>query len=65
MPLRSIPDTIASLRVILRRLDQPADVTRDSLAVGQLKHIILKRIAELESEAGRREMDNLCYKLAS
>jgi len=64
MTLRSIPDTIASLRVILRRLDQSADVPRDSLAFAQLKRIILKRIAALEIEDRRRELDNVRYKLA-
>jgi hypothetical protein len=64
MTLRSIPDTIASLRGILRRLDQSADVPRDSLAFAQLKRIILKRIAALEIEDRRRELDNVRYKLA-
>ena len=65
MTLRSIPDTIASLRVILRRLNQSADVPRGSLAFAQLKRIIRKRIAELEIEHGRREVDHERYKLAS
>ena len=65
MTLRSIPDTIASLRAILRRLDQSADVPRDSLAFAQLKRIILKRIAALEIEDRCRELDNVRYKLAS
>lgn len=65
MTLRSIPDTIASLRILLRRLDQSADVSRDSLAFAQLKRIILKRIAKLEIEDRRREVDSVGYKLAS
>ena len=50
MTLRSIPETIDSLRATLRRLEQTTDAPRDSLDFARLKHILLKRIAELEIE---------------
>ncbi len=63
MTLRSVPDTIKSLRSTLRQLEQ--DAARDSMDFAQLKRIFLKRIAELEIEQARTKRDEPGYKIAS
>ena len=63
--LRSVPDTINSLRMTLQQLEQTADTARDSMAFAQLKRIFLKRIAELEIERVRTQADKPGYKIAS
>ena len=65
MTLRSVPDTIESLRATLQRLEQKADTARDSMDFAQLKRILLKRIAELEIEQARQKADYIGYKIAS
>jgi hypothetical protein len=65
MTLRSVPDTINSLRMTLQQLEQTADTARDSMAFAQLKRIFLKRIAELEIEQIRGTADKPGYKMAS
>jgi hypothetical protein len=50
MTLRSIPDTIEALRVILLKFEQALDPDFDQAALTELKRIILDRIAELEAE---------------
>ena len=62
MTLRSAPDTIESLRATLQQLERMAD--RNSMSFVQLKVILLKRIAELELEQARVEIEKL-HKLAS
>jgi hypothetical protein len=63
--LRSVPDTIKSLRITLQHLEQTTDMARDSMDFAQLKRIFLKRIAELEIEQARRKVDKSDYKIAS
>ena len=46
--LRDPKETIKSLRLILERLEQNADPAEDAVAKGELKRILLRRIAELE-----------------
>ena len=67
MTLRSIPETIDSLRATLRRLEQITDAPRDSLEFVQLKRIFLERIAELKLLQARtaKSAANETYKLAS
>lgn len=50
MTLRSIPDTIEALRVILIEFEQALDPHYDQAALTELKRMILDRIAELEAE---------------
>src|SRR5260370_2491719 len=53
MTLRSLRDTVESLRVILRKVEQTADPGQDAAAVIDLKRILRKRIAELEAAEDR------------
>jgi len=53
MTLRSIPDTIESLRVILQEVEQTMDAAYDSADLLELERILLDRIAELELEQAR------------
>jgi len=53
MTLRSIPDTIGSLRVFLQEVEQTMDAAYDSADLVELKRILLDRIAELELEQAR------------
>ena len=48
MTLRSMPDTIESLRVLLKKVEQTTGVARDSADLAELRRILLHRIAELE-----------------
>ena len=65
MTLRSVPETIKSLRATLKQLEQTTDTARDSMDFAQLKRIFLKRIAELEIERIRAMADKPSYKIAS
>jgi hypothetical protein len=65
MTLRSVPETIKSLRATLKQLEQTTDAARDSIDFAQLKRIFLKRIAGLESERARATTDKAGYKIAS
>ena len=65
MTLRSPPDTIRSLRLTLKRLEQSGDIARDSMDFAQLKRIFFKRITELEMELARRRADRTDHKIAS
>jgi hypothetical protein len=67
MTLRSIPDTIESLRVILHEVEQTMDAVHDSADLAELKRILLDRIAELEIAQARTAEPavNKIYKLAS
>jgi hypothetical protein len=49
MPLRSMPNTIEALRLTLLNLEQTTNATEGSEHLGELKRIILHRIAELEA----------------
>jgi hypothetical protein len=57
MTLRSVPETIKSLRATLKQLEQTTDAARDSIDFAWLKGIFLKRIAELEIERIRTQAD--------
>jgi len=63
--LRSVAETIKSLRATLNELERVTDTARDCMDFAQLKRIFLKRIAELEIEQARAKMDKLGYKIAS
>jgi len=65
MTLRSPPDTIRSLRLTLKKLEQSGDIARDSMDFAQLKRIFFKRITELEMELARRRADRTDHKIAS
>lgn len=65
MTLRSVPETIKSLRATLKQLEQTPDTARDSIDFARLKRIFLKRIAELEIERARTQADKPGYKIAS
>jgi hypothetical protein len=65
MTLRSVPETIKSLRATLKQLEQTTDTARDSMDFAQLKRIFLKRIAELEIERACATADRPGYKIAS
>jgi hypothetical protein len=65
MTLRSIPETIKSLRATLKQLEQTTDTARDSMDFALLKRIFLKRIAELEIERARVTADKSGYRIAS
>ena len=67
MTLRSIPDTIESLRVILQEVEQTMDAAYDSADLLELERILLDRIAELELEQARaaEPAEYKIYKLAS
>jgi hypothetical protein len=65
MTLRSVPETIKSLRATLKQLEQTTDTARDSIDFAQLKRIFRKRIAELEIERARATGDKPSYKIAS
>jgi hypothetical protein len=65
MTLRSAPDTIRSLHLTLRELEQSGDISRDSMDFVQLKRIFYKRIAELEMEQARSHSDRVDLKIAS
>jgi len=65
MTLRSVPETIKSLRATLKQLEQTTDTARDSMDFAQLKRIFLKRIAGLEIERARTQADKPGYKIAS
>ena len=51
--LRSLRDTVESLRAILRKVEQTADPGQDAADVIDLKRILRKRIAELEAAEDR------------
>ena len=53
MTLRSIPDTIESLRVTLQEVERTMDAVHDSADLAELKRIFLDRIAELEIAQAR------------
>ena len=67
MTLRSIPNTIESLRVTLQEVEQTMDAAYDSADLVELKRILLDRIAELEIAQARKSEPavNKIYKLAS
>jgi hypothetical protein len=67
MTLRSVPDTIESLRVILQEVEQTIGEVHDSADLAELKRILLDRIAELEIAQARTAEPavNKIYKLAS
>ena len=65
MTLRSVPETIKSLRATLKQLEQTTDAVRDSIDFAQLKRIFLKRIAGLESERARATGDKSGFKIAT
>ena len=65
MTLRSVPETIKSLRATLKQLEQTTETARDSMDFAQLKRIFLKRIAELEIERIRETAEKPGYKIAS
>ncbi len=48
MTLRSMPDTIESLRVLLKTVEQTTGVARNSADLAELRRILVHRIAELE-----------------
>jgi len=50
MTLRSIPDTIESLRLILQEVEQTMEAVYDSADLLELERILLDRIDELELE---------------
>jgi hypothetical protein len=64
MTLRSIPDTIESLRVTLQEVERTMDAVHDSADLAELERILLDRIAELELEQARAA-EAAVYKLAS
>jgi hypothetical protein len=64
MTLRSVPETIKSLRATFKQLEQTTGTARDSMDFAQLRGIFLKRIAELESN-GRAPRRKPGYKIAS
>jgi hypothetical protein len=43
-----MPDTIESLRILLKEVEQIADTPHDSADLAELRHILVHRIAELE-----------------
>jgi hypothetical protein len=53
MTLRSIPNTIESLRVTLQEVEQTMDAVYDFADLAELKCILLSRIAELEIAQAR------------
>jgi len=70
MTLRTMPDTIESLRIILKEVEELRDTTHDSADLAELRHILIHRISELEmSQAGSDEAATPSlkegYKLAS
>ena len=67
MTLRSIPDTIESLRVTLQEVEQTMDPVHDSADIAELKRILRDRIVELEIAQARTAEPavNKIYKLAS
>jgi hypothetical protein len=72
MTLRSMPDTIDSLRVLLEEVEQTTDATHAPADLAELRRLLIHRISELEiaqtrSQEGtttqlRKKAD---YKLAS
>ena len=67
MTLRSIPDTIESLRVTLQEVERTMDAVHDSADLAELKRILLDRIAELEIAQTRTAEPavHMIYKLSS
>jgi hypothetical protein len=49
MSLRPTAETIVSLRITLKKLEENFVSLEDEPAMGELKHILLLRIAELEA----------------
>ena len=49
MSLRPTAETIESLRITLKKLEENFVSLEDAPAMGELKHILLLRIAELEA----------------
>jgi hypothetical protein len=49
MSLRPTAETIESLRITLKKLEENFVSVEDEPAMGELKHILLLRIAELEA----------------
>jgi hypothetical protein len=65
MTLRSVPETIKSLRATFKQLEQTTGTARNSMDFAQLRGIFLKRIAELEIERIRTKAEKPGYKIAS
>jgi hypothetical protein len=65
MTLRSVPETIKSLRATLKQLERSTDTARDSIDFAWLKRLFLKRIAELEGERAGSPENKPGYKIAS
>ena len=53
MTLQSLRDTVESLRIVLRKVEQTADPGQDAADVIDLKRILRKRIAEIEASEDR------------
>ena len=51
MPPRPVTETIAILQRTLDEIERDLDPVSDGMALGELKRIILNRIAELELES--------------
>ena len=58
MTLRSLRDTVESLSIVLRKVEQTADPGQDVADVIDLKRILRKRIAELEAAEDRTRADS-------
>lgn len=72
MTLRSMPDTIESLRVILKEVEETAETTHDCADLAELRRILVHRISELQIAQARsqettttQEVKKVGYKLAS
>jgi hypothetical protein len=63
MTLRTMPDTIASLRAILNEVEQVTAGGHNSADLIELRCILIHRIAELETAAAIPAEDH--YKVAS
>jgi hypothetical protein len=57
MALRSTSETIQDLRQLLKDLESPKGSDCDPVALNDLKHLVLNRLAELEAAAARELRD--------
>ena len=72
MTLRSMPDTIESLRVLLEEVEETTDAAHGSADLAELRRLLVHRISELEIAQARsheatttQELKKVDYKLAS
>ncbi len=72
MTLRSMPDTIDSLRVLLEEVEQTTDAAKDPADLAELRRLLVHRISGLEIAQARTQEGTTTqlrkkadYKLAS